>query len=290
MKIRLFLAALLACLSFQAFAQYGYPPMYPPPMQQARVYQGLWWNPAEAGWGLNTTHQGSILFATLFIYDSDGQPLWLVASNLSDMGDYVYSGPLYRTDGPPFNQVPWTPIGYEQVGTMTISYDSADSGFLTYSVNGSTVNKTFVRMVFANPVPTCTLVSNTAGARASSTNYQDLWWNADESGWGINLVHQGDIIFATLFTYGDTRRDKWFLASGMTRQADGSYAGGFYSTTGTAFTGMAWMGYQIGQVGNVSLRFSDGEHAVLQYNVGMTTVTKDITRLVYGSTVPLCHE
>ena len=42
MKIRLYLAAILAFCSFQAFGQYGYPPNYPPPMQQARVYQGLW--------------------------------------------------------------------------------------------------------------------------------------------------------------------------------------------------------------------------------------------------------
>ena len=36
---------------------------------------------------------------------------------------------------------------------------------------------------------------------ASSLNYTGMWWNPDESGWGINVVHQGDIVFATLFTY-----------------------------------------------------------------------------------------
>ena len=35
-------------------------------------------------------------------------------------------------------------------------------------------------------------------------NYQDLWWAApagSEAGWGVNLTHQGDTIFATWFTY-----------------------------------------------------------------------------------------
>src|SRR5947199_3365869 len=100
MKLRLLLAAVLAFCSFEAFGQYGYPPEMPPMMPTPRVYQGLWWNPAESGWGLNTTHQGSILFATLFVYDSDGQPLWLVASGLMDMGEYTYSGQPYRTNGP----------------------------------------------------------------------------------------------------------------------------------------------------------------------------------------------
>src|SRR3954469_24052414 len=88
MNIRLLLAMMLAFASFEAFGQYGNPPGYPPMGGQPRVYQGLWWNPAESGWGLNTTHQGNILFATLFVYAGDGQPLWLVASGLMDMGDY----------------------------------------------------------------------------------------------------------------------------------------------------------------------------------------------------------
>ena len=39
---------------------------------------------------------------------------------------------------------------------------------------------------------------------AAVPNYQGLWYNApaeSESGWGINLAHQGDVIFATWFTY-----------------------------------------------------------------------------------------
>ena len=287
MKIRLFVAIVLTFASFEALGQYGYPPEYPPMGGMPRVYQGLWWNPAESGWGLNTTHQGSILFATLFVYASDGQPLWLVASALTDNGDYSYSGALYRTNGPPYSQVPWTAIGYEQVGTMTIAFDSVNSGILTYSMNGTTVIKTIVRQVFAEPVPTCTLMT---GSRLSSTNYQDLWWNAAESGWGINLVHQGNVIFATLFTYGDARRDTWFVASGMTLQQDGSYSGGLYQTTGTSFTAPMWGGFNIGAVGNMSLRFSDGEHGVLTYNVGPTTVTKNITRQVYAAMTPVCTE
>ena len=38
---------------------------------------------------------------------------------------------------------------------------------------------------------------------AAATNYQDLWWvaNGAESGWGVNLAHQGDNLFASWFTY-----------------------------------------------------------------------------------------
>ncbi|HEY5307625.1 MAG TPA: hypothetical protein VIK97_03865, partial [Casimicrobiaceae bacterium] len=47
-----------------------------------------------------------------------------------------------------------------------------------------------------------------------SNNYGGLWWNAppgSESGWGINLAHQGDTIFATWFTY-DLAGKAWWLS------------------------------------------------------------------------------
>ena len=53
-------------------------------------------------------------------------------------------------------------------------------------------------------------------------NFQGLWWNApaeSESGWGINFAHQGDVIFATWFTY-DASGKAWWLS--MTADADRS--------------------------------------------------------------------
>lgn len=35
---------------------------------------------------------------------------------------------------------------------------------------------------------------------SSSSNYTGLWWSPAESGWGISLNHQGDTVFAALFT------------------------------------------------------------------------------------------
>ncbi len=48
----------------------------------ATNYQDLWWaaGGAESGWGINLTHQGDVLFATWFTYDSDGTPLWLAVT------------------------------------------------------------------------------------------------------------------------------------------------------------------------------------------------------------------
>jgi hypothetical protein len=42
-------------------------------------------------------------------------------------------------------------------------------------------------------------------ADAVDSNYTALWWNAAENGWGLNLNHQGNTLFGTLYTY-DCRR------------------------------------------------------------------------------------
>ncbi|MEP7262298.1 MAG: hypothetical protein ABI669_13905, partial [Usitatibacter sp.] len=106
-------------------------------------YTALWWNPAESGWGLNVNHQGNILFATLFTYDATGAPMWLVMSNgAAQANGTTFTGDLFRTTGPAFNAVPFTPIGAANVttvGTMTLSFSAANTAALSYLFNGTSV-------------------------------------------------------------------------------------------------------------------------------------------------------
>jgi hypothetical protein len=73
-------------------------------------YTDLWWNPEESGWGINVTHQGEILFATLFTYGGDGEPDWFAMSRGERQEDGSYLGELYRARGPVFHASPWSPI------------------------------------------------------------------------------------------------------------------------------------------------------------------------------------
>src|SRR3954468_7156918 len=68
-------------------------------------------------------------------------------------------------------------------------------------------------------------------ATPQSRNATDLWFNVNEAGWGLNLIHQGDTIFASLFVYGPDGQPRWYYASGLT--GDGSsYSGTLYENTG----------------------------------------------------------
>ncbi len=231
-------------------------------LAQEPNYTALWWNPAESGWGINFNHQGDILFATLYTYDSTGQPLWLVMSEgrLQPDGS-TFAGTLYRTTGPAFNAVPFTPIGAANlttVGTLSVTFSGARAGTLTYSFNGASVTKSIQANVYGSRAANC---MTTTASRASLTNYQDLWWNAAESGWGVNITHQDHTLFATLYTYDATGRDLWLVMSAGVRQADGSYLGDLYRTTGPAFNAMPFTPIgpaNLNLVGTMRFTFSSG--------------------------------
>jgi len=255
-------------------------------------YTALWWVPTESGWGINLNHQGTIVFATLFTYDASGAPMWLVmpGGNLQADGT-TFSGELFRTTGPAFNANPFTPItgaNVTSVGTMSIAFAGADQATLGYTVNGVAVTKSIRRQVYGTRAANCVA---TADSRVSTANYQDLWWNANESGWGVNVTHQDNTLFATLFTYDAAGRGLWLVMPGGARQADGSFLGDLFRTTGPAFNSQPFTPIGAGNVANVGtmrLVFSDGNTGTLSYTYNGTTVSKAITRQVFSSPAPAC--
>ena len=248
-------------------------------------YTAMWWNAAESGWGINVNHQGERLFVTLFTYAADGRDLWIVGSDLIRQADGAFTGEIHRVTGPAFNAAPWTAITATFVGTMTLRFSAPDRGTLNYTFNGTPVSKTIERYLFGTP-PTCTSVP---GSRAGLTNYQDMWWNAGESGWGVNLTHQGDILFATLFTYRADGRDLWLVGSLLARQPDGRFTGAIHRVTGPPFNAAPWTAIAGTEVGTMSLSFSNGEQGTLTYSYEGALVTKAITRYVFDNAVPVCR-
>jgi lysyl endopeptidase len=250
----------------------------------AANFTDLWWNAQEPGWGLNLNHQGSVMFGTLFTYDAGGAAMWLVMSRGDLQADGSYSGTLYRTTGPAFNAVPFGPTTNTSVGTMRVSFANSASGTLTYSFNGTGVTKSITRQVFSSQ-PSCTF---TTGDRSTATNYQDLWWNPNEPGWGVNVTHQGNIIFATLFTYDASGQGKWFVLPNGAKTGTGAYAGTLYATTGPAFNA-PWVADQPSAVGTMSFSFASGNAGTLAYSVNGVTVTKAIQRETFSSPTTQCQ-
>ena len=259
------------------------------------AYQGLWWkSPAgsESGWGMNIAHQGDIVFATWFTYDASGKAWWLSMTAPMVSGGNVYAGTLNATKGPPFNAVPFNPalVVATAVGNGTLTFADADNGTFAYTVNGVSQAKAITREAFG-PVPTCRFGVQTDLAKA--TNYQDLWWNAPagtESGWGLNITHQGIILFITWFTY-DLDGSPLGLSATLPQTAAKTYSGTLNRTTGPAFNATPWnpAGVAVTPVGNATITFVNGNRATFAYTVNGISQTKQITREIFQAPGTVCQ-
>lgn len=74
--------------------------------------------------------------------------------------------------------------------------------------------------------------------RAAATDYSDIWYLPAESGWGVNLIQNQDVIFATFFVYGSTNQPTWFVAI-LDEDQNGNFSGNLYTTVG-AYYGGTW--------------------------------------------------
>jgi len=121
---------------------------------------------------------------------------------------------------------------------------------------------------------------------AFATNFQDLWWNPSESGWGVNIAQQGDTLFATWFIYGPNREPYWVVMPGTSRVAsavagESIYTGSLFQTRGTPFNVLPFIpvaASDVTNVGSATFRFTNARDGVLTYTINNQTVTKNITR------------
>ena len=283
----------------------------PPPRPDApdRNAQGLWWaSPAgsESGWGLNITHQGNSLFVTWFTYDIEGRAVWYVITGTqrlkySPEGTFtnVHQGTLYRGTGPSFDSSWATPAQLTRVGGAYLWLDNENNGTFQYWFStgtgvpppGTGETRRITRYLFSSPSPTC-VTDGVAGE--SGFNYTDMWWNwpaGSESGWGVNISHQGTTLFATWFTYGRDGKPDWLVMSNGARQLDGTYSGTLYRMRGPAYSARPWNSSQVTAtaVGRATFSFSSNEGGTFSYTLDGISQSKPILRYVYGSPGTVCQ-
>jgi Matrixin len=133
--------------------------------------------------------------------------------------------------------------------------------------------------------------SGVAAPPAANANFQGVWSTApvgSESGWGINFAHQGDVIFATWFTY-DANGKAWWLTMTATRTAANVFEGALYETHGPAFDAASYNSVPVtyASVGAARLTFGDANNGLFAYTVNGISQSKAIARLVFGP-MPAC--
>lgn len=135
--------------------------------------------------------------------------------------------------------------------------------------------------------------TGTVDVPAADFNVQGLWWGSpagSESGWGINLVQQGTILFVTWFTYGADGNGLWLVMSDARRTAANTYTGIIYRTSGPPFNAVPFNPAAVvrTEVGTGTFTFGSADNGTFSYTVNGISQVKAITRMVYANPASVC--
>lgn len=246
---------------------------------------GVWWAPAESGWGLFVVDHGDVQGAAWFTYDTDGTPTWflLVARR---QNAHVYHGDVLRMTGTSFAAIDGPAMrSTEIVGDATLRYDGEDALEFSFEVDAESRRMQLQPFPFDRHLDCSADDAGNAGANATG-----VWWNPAQSGWGLFLVDLDARLFAGWYTY-DADSSPVFMTAAAERTPQGTYAGSVYrQRDGTPWPGIDGRppSAQADQVGMATFGFHDDGTGTFAWTIGDASGASPIARLQFGSAVPRC--
>lgn len=113
-------------------------------------------------------------------------------------------------------------------------------------------------------------------------NVTDMWWNAAENGWGLNLTqHASGQVFGVWYTYNTPNRPYWLILSGGQWVNGTVFTGKLYTVSGPHYAQPTFDTNRVitREVGVMTLNFSgDGNNGSFTWSVDGVTGVKLITR------------
>ena len=266
-------------------------PAAPASAQTGKNYSDSWWNASESGWGITITDHDTDAFVQWYTYDQTGHNQKYVFSGTFSSDKCQLSGNISQVSGPSWTLPAFDPnqVVRRTTGTGTFNFcpTGLASGTIVFNytnVDGVTGSKQLTRLPFGDDVPRRGCMANTGAA-----DFTDLWWNPNESGWGVSVTQHGNNLFFRVFVYDTDGKPLLFIVSGVTNSPT-SFTGNVTLTTGPWFGNATFNPNQVVRTttpGNTAtLTFSDANNGTLTYTINGVTKTKSITRMVFGNTVP----
>lgn len=115
-------------------------------------YSDGWWVPGESGWGMNVLQQGDVLALTFFVYDENSTPIWYLGVAHYIDENIGYRGTLSQHRGTSFLLPTFGPVqfGPTPIGVITFKPESAYAANVNYTVGTTSIDKSMVRIAFAD--------------------------------------------------------------------------------------------------------------------------------------------
>jgi len=120
-------------------------------------------------------------------------------------------------------------------------------------------------------------------ATTATVNYNDLWWDPNESGWGVNVAQQGSTLFLTFFIYGADSKPTWVTGqlskTGQSILGQPIFTGDTVVTTGPYYGGpFNESSVTRRRAGTASFSPADAVSGTLTYTIDGVSVSKAVVR------------
>lgn len=124
------------------------------------------------------------------------------------------------------------------------------------------------------------MLPNAATASTATSDLSDWWYSPSESGWGINVLQQSDILGVAFFVFDTSGKPVWYTTA-LTYQGNFVWSGDLLQTTGPYFGGPFTGGVVRTKVGTATFAATTLNSATLTYTVNGVNVSKSVQRLTF---------
>lgn len=119
-----------------------------------------------------------------------------------------------------------------------------------------------------------------------------LWWNPAESGWGVTITEQGNVIVLAFLVYGEDRMPRWYEAAAYPGSPPETgypaWTGDMFESRGPFFGGpFNPAAVTSRKVGTATFSPATPGTATLKYSIDGVVVTKSIERQTFQSMLPV---
>lgn len=125
---------------------------------------------------------------------------------------------------------------------------------------------------------------NITPAAVLENPYRGLWWNANESGWGMSIAQRRNILFGAVYTYDNLGAPLWVVLANCPL-ANGRCTSPVFRVDGATPPTVPWnAAAKVNtQVGTASLDFTDINNTTMVITINGVTNTKVMTRQVFAT-------
>ena len=115
-------------------------------------------------------------------------------------------------------------------------------------------------------------------------NFQGLWWNANESGWGMSLTQHGNILFVAMYTYDEAGLPIWYVITNCPVTTN-ACSGDIFRVNGGTPPTVPWTGQGriLTRVGTGTLAFANTSAGTFNFNINNIVGSKAITQQIFAN-------